>query len=156
GINSLAWNFDGNYLALGDGAGRVGIWDTTSGKLIAEWVASTGNTIHALAWSPDGAKIANATTNWGVQVWDVKTKTEIFSTSRAMEDITWSPDATLLAGISQNEIQVWDAKTGTNIDTISEMGIYGNIAWNPNGNQLAYHGANGEPVIIPAPQVQTT
>src|SRR5262249_42126109 len=102
----------------------------------------------ALAWSPDGTRLASAIGD--VQVWDVATGQvlaryfpPLSSGVGTVKVIAWSPDGQYLAGTlasrDLNEVCLWEAGTGTLVRTwpISTQ----TIAWSPNSQYLATIGS---------------
>ncbi|MFV1969091.1 MAG: hypothetical protein ACC628_27025, partial [Pirellulaceae bacterium] len=59
-ITSLAWSRDGHFFALGTSAGEIEVVDAENGRRqFAEKIHGDG--VHALAWHPDGNRLACAT-----------------------------------------------------------------------------------------------
>jgi WD40 repeat protein len=85
--------------------------------------------ISAVAWSPDGKRIASASGNiffgsgFGVQVWDAVTGVHIFTYRghRApVSTLAWSPDGKRIASASaslEKMVQVWDVSSGATLFT---------------------------------------
>ena len=69
--------------------------------------------VSALAWSPDGKRIASASRDKTVQVWDAQTGQHLFTYRGHSDDVNtvaWSPDGKYLAsGGRDNTVQVWSA-----------------------------------------------
>ena len=77
--------------------------------------------VNWLAWSPDGKRIASASRDTTVQVWDAATGHRLL-TYRGHTDevfgVAWSPEGKRLASASADGIvQVWDAQTGRTLLT---------------------------------------
>ena len=66
----LAFSPDGQLVAASNGA-RITIWDVADPQLVAE-LDSDADTIHALAFSPDGATLASAAADGTLALWQVK------------------------------------------------------------------------------------
>jgi WD40 repeat protein/serine/threonine protein kinase/tetratricopeptide (TPR) repeat protein len=106
---------DGRLAAAGDQAGRLVIWDTTTGRrlhadgLVGQW--------YRLAFSPDGRRLA-AVDRQQVKVWDVASGKEVL-TLRGLPPrptdggfnptLAWSPDGRWLAATNyEGGVDVWD------------------------------------------------
>ena len=68
---NVRWSKDGNMLASASDALRI--W-TKKGELIAEGPSSEDEIVWGLGWNSTGTRIATATFNGTVQVWDNKAK----------------------------------------------------------------------------------
>ena len=105
--------------------------------------------VTALAWSPDGTRIASC--SWGdniIRLWDVVTGNTLFTYhghSDCVNAVVWSPDGTRVAsGGSDKTVQVWDAVTGCIIFTYREhFGCVCAVAWSPDGTLIASAGNDG-------------
>ncbi|MFJ5262111.1 hypothetical protein ACIQAC_16765 [Streptomyces sp. NPDC088387] len=56
-VSALAFSPDGKILAVGFEDGFTSLWDTTSHQRIGSPLPSAGDTVRALAFSPDGSKL---------------------------------------------------------------------------------------------------
>ena len=72
--------------------------------------------VRALDWSPDGHRIASASQDGSLKVWDPLNGDELLSLANDTQPQTavkWSSDGTrLTAGDNKGQIQVWDASAG--------------------------------------------
>ena len=70
--------------------------------------------VHAVAWSPDGTRIASCSWDTTVQVWDATTGDTLFTYrghSLEVNALAWSPDSTRIAsGGNDNAVQIWQAE----------------------------------------------
>ncbi len=102
--------------------------------------------VSSVAWSPDGTRIASVGWDSTIQVWNAKDAQHLLTYRNHPDatDVAWSPDNTRLASAGNNfTIQVWNASTGQQIWThqdVSENTVGANIAWSPNGKQIATYG----------------
>ena len=100
------------------------------------------NAITAVAWSPDGKRIASASYDRTVQVWDAVTG-HLFVTYRGHRNwvsaIAWSPDGKYIASASfDRTVQVWGAATGRRLLTYyGHTDTVASVAWSPDGSRLA-------------------
>ncbi|SEL91110.1 nSTAND1 domain-containing NTPase [Rhodococcus maanshanensis] len=81
-IENLAFSPDGSIVAAGgrtvglgsvSGGSPVRLWDTGTGELIATPVVGDYGRIRALAFSPDGQRIATGSDDNSVRLWDART-----------------------------------------------------------------------------------
>ena len=52
------------------------MWDANTGREVAT-LAAHGGVAHSCAWSPDGTRLASASDDTTVQIWDVTTGREV-------------------------------------------------------------------------------
>ncbi|KAF8591398.1 WD40 repeat-like protein [Ramaria rubella] len=83
------------------------------------------NCVTAISFSPDGKKLASASWDKTLRLWDVKTGTAIGSAlkghSSLVEAVVFSPDGRKLASASyDNTVQLWDVETATAIGSALE------------------------------------
>ena len=143
-IGSLAFSPDGTRLAVGLGMptmsvgdyGRqaVKVWDPRTGNEVDMWEAHS-NTIAGLAFAPDGGRLATASHDGTVKLWEAGTWRELRSwtagsisgrrtragdptagsspRSPGFESVAFSPDGcSLAAGLEDGTVVVWDLATG--------------------------------------------
>lgn len=141
----LAYSPDGKSLAVASGTpgslGEVRLIDTgnpTAGGKVLDRIADV---MLAVAFSPDGAKLAAGGADNAVRVYDVASgKRELLIEQHAdwITDVAFSPDGTRLASASRDKsARVFDAKTGAVQAAYlnQEETIFG-VAWAEDGNTV--------------------
>jgi eukaryotic-like serine/threonine-protein kinase len=99
--------------------------------------------VMSVAFSPDGLRLAFATVDGPVRVWDVGTGQETFTLkghTKYVISVTFSPDGHRLASASADgTVKVWDAATGQETLTIRchTDDVYC-VAFSPDGRRLAW------------------
>jgi WD40 repeat protein len=116
----------------------------------------------AVAWSPDGRRIASGGMGTTVQVWDATTGEALFTYRGHLScvyTLAWSPDSTRIASVAgDTTIHIWNATTG---DVFVAEDLHSDpvnaVAWSPDGRRIA-SGDSGHRVCIwdPAPDPEST
>ncbi len=95
-----------------------------------------------VAWSHDGKRIASASYDHTVQVWDATNGDYIYTYRGHNQRVTcvaWSPDGTSIAsGGDDHTVQVWDATNGDHIYTYrGHSDNVHSVAWSPDSLRIA-------------------
>jgi len=103
--------------------------------------------VNALAWSPDGRRIASVGNDKTMQVWDVANGKLGFihrNPASSLNAVAWSPDGRYLAaGGNDKMVQVWDANTRRLLCTYTgHTGYVMALAWSPDGKMMASAGVD--------------
>src|SRR5437588_234789 len=98
--------------------------------------------ISGVVWSPDGKRIASASGDGTVQVWDALNGSHVLTYRGHSSDalsVGWSPDGKYLAsGGLDTTVQVWNATTGAHILTYrGHTDAVFAVAWSPDGIRIA-------------------
>jgi serine/threonine protein kinase len=154
-VYAVAFSPDGSLLASGNGDndpsagsndGGVQLWDIASRTMTAN-LTSTNSGPGSLAFSPDGATLANVNGSGSITLWHVaaRTGTATFtSASYAAKCVAFSPDGTTLAsGNNDGTITLWDVATRTRAATLptGANAVVHSVAFSPDGTTLACGGA---------------
>ena len=98
--------------------------------------------IISINWSPDGTRIASASWDGTVRIWDVHSSTclhTLIDHTDWFRSATWSPDGKHLASASRNgTVRIWNVHTGTCLHTlIGHTDLVLTAKWSPDGTQIA-------------------
>ncbi len=164
-ISSLAVSPDGRRIAVGRDSGAVNgphglvfdpglgaaplrLLDRESGRAI--WTMSAhSDRVGALAFSPDGLRIASSSLNEGIaKIWDATTGRElaVLKGHGGLCAIRFSPDGRWLAtsGFNDGLVKLWDAASGREVHTLRRhSGPVLALAFSPDSRRLASTGADG-------------
>jgi WD40 repeat protein len=148
---SLVFSPDGMRLACGwDNA--VLIWDWSPqcpGDKTAPAVVLEGHTrpVRDQAFSPDGKRLATASDDETVRIWDAATGQELLRFDsprdgipgyRGIGCLAFSPDGQRLAGGKAQNLVIWDAATGKELHYLRwHSGTIESLAFSPDGKTLA-------------------
>ena len=115
-------------------------WSLADGARLWQGSERHEDTIWQLAWSPDGSRIASASDDRAVRVWDAPAATCFFVATRdggSARGVAWSPDGSRLAIVGLGErLQIVDGTTGAAVArfTVNQLRA---VAWSPDGRRLA-------------------
>ncbi|KAJ5631651.1 uncharacterized protein N7484_011751 [Penicillium longicatenatum] len=93
-----------------------------------------------IAWSQDGSRLASASLDRTVMIWDPATGHSISFKGHndSVNSIAWSPDGSRLASASSDAmVKIWDPATGHSISLEGHSDWVNPIAWSQDGNKLA-------------------
>lgn len=98
--------------------------------------------VSAVAWSPDGKRIASASGDHTVQVEDAVGGGHVLTFRGHASDVaclSWSPDGKyIVSGSIDGTILVWDATSGNRIYTYDgHSDAVFDVAWSPDGSRIA-------------------
>jgi WD40 repeat protein/tRNA A-37 threonylcarbamoyl transferase component Bud32 len=147
-MRGLVFSPDGRHLAGGCGRrpGAVVVLDVVAGK---EARAFQGHEkqIGAVAYAPDGMRLASLSLDNTVRIWDTATGKAIHTLQLAagpsrvvdLRGVAYSADGKRLAATAPNEpVKVWDAATGKELHDFHDSAS--TVAFSPDARRLASAG----------------
>ncbi len=124
---ALVFSPDGKVLASAGDKWRV--WDVATGKLIRAGGGGEKSSVHVVAFSADGKRLATATFDNRARVWDVGTGKELLvleGHTRPVYAIAFAPDGSVITTADpEGVVRVWDAATGKAKATFTEANASG-------------------------------
>jgi WD40 repeat protein len=124
------------------------LFNPADGALIRD-VMTTSDSVFAVAFSPDGKRLATCSADRTIRVFSVETGAqELLIEDHAdwVMDIAWSPDGAKLASASRDKTsKLFDAKTGDSLVTFPAHNevVYG-VAFSPDGAQVLTSGRDNK------------
>jgi eukaryotic-like serine/threonine-protein kinase len=121
--------------------GEIAIYDIKTGKLTKS-IKGHGEPIEAMAFHPDGKKLATASNDGTAKVWNLGDGKELFTLkghTGPVASIAYSADGKLIAtGGDDKTVKLWNADDGKEIKTLKGPARrVGTVAFTKDGKYLA-------------------
>jgi WD40 repeat protein len=140
----IAYDGQGNYLALRDGQG-VKVLAVATGRLVTA-LADPTNFFGPVVYSPDGQYLAAGNQMGVVTIWEVKSgrvRHRLTGHTDIVTGLAYSPDGRRLASCSHDRsVKVWEVGAGEELLTLSGTGAFHCVGFSPRGEYL-FAGADG-------------
>jgi hypothetical protein len=130
----------------------VKVWDAKSGAELATLRGHTQQYVLSVAYSPDGSRLATASSDNTVKVWDARSGTEIATLRGHTGEVTsvaYSRDSSRLATASYDQtVKVWDARSRTEVATIrGHTNWVTSVAYSSDGSRLLSTDTDGKSLV---------
>ena len=151
---------DSKWIASGTGEfgnahkGEVKLWDADTGKLVRD-LQTEGGAITGLAFNADGTRLAAATGDKMIKVWDpasgelvhkmpTQRKVTGISYSSAANQLAWCTEYNTSAGNSAGDVVIMDMATSKYIGgATGYLGRLNGVSFSPDGKRIAACGDMG-------------
>jgi len=141
----VAFSPDGKTLAGGGVGLPATLWDTTSGRKLAEFPGKSGS-VGCLVFAPEGDSLTFKSEDGRIRSWHFVKKPEPISQLAGHKAEVWglayTPDGTtLISSGDDHSIKLWDTRDGGLLSTLKgHCALVASLATSPNGKLLASAG----------------
>ncbi|HEY7308498.1 MAG TPA: sigma-70 family RNA polymerase sigma factor [Gemmataceae bacterium] len=144
-VGQAVFSPDGKTLAVPRGTwgqpGWIALWDLSSGKELGT-LTGHKNTVSALAFSPDGKKLASCSSRDAtIRLWDLDSRKELrqaLSLPSVQYHLAFSPDGKTLFSSGANQVRLWDVAAWRERQVAQgPNALIGAFAFSPDGRRAA-------------------
>ena len=141
-IRTLVFSPDGRMLVSTSGDKTVKLWDVSTGRELRTLEgASISLAVSAVAFSPDGKKLASSDESV-IKLWDFDAGRELLTLAGRVEtvnSVAFSPDGkTMASGGNEPTVKLWDVATGQQVRVLAGgRFVVGSVVFSPDGKILA-------------------
>jgi eukaryotic-like serine/threonine-protein kinase len=151
----LSWSPDEKYLAVCKGIidHAVVIYEVATWNIIYTYQDHT-DSVHVVAWSPDGQYIASGSKDTTIRIWEpLSGQTRLIYKEHHgdIAALSWSNDSTKIVSSAQDYVvQTWETATGNTLHThqYPSQAPMGKVAWSHNNKLIAAYPGTGSVDIL--------
>jgi WD40 repeat protein len=139
----ISFSLDGQWLYSGS-SNRIQIWNTRTGAAVREHTLQHSDMVNCLSFSPDGLRVATASSNNTIQLWDTESGAGVGAPlvghTSSIQCLSFSPDGQSIASASEDWIiRLWNRETGAAVgEPLSgHTDLIRSLSFSPNGQILA-------------------
>ena len=110
-LHALEFESSGRWLAAGYSDGVIRILDGATFQPVAKLEGHTSK-VRGVAWSPDGMRLASASQDLSLKIWDVANRelAASFPTAGVLHAVRWRADGKAVAALGLDRVlHIWDA-----------------------------------------------
>ncbi len=166
GIKACAFSPDGDYVVSAGGNralnGFIEVWDPSRKSSLLRQSTNTTK-VFRCEFSPDGTKVASATVEGSLKLWDAESGEELLTledyqgrikvNQRALpyrRTCAFSPDGKrIVSAYDPEELKVWDTRTGALLFTMPiKEGTIESFNYSPDGMRIVSQSSYSNPLSI--------
>ena len=143
GALSVDWCPDNVHLTVGYTSGCVRLWNADTGERVVGFLPGHNKRTNSVSCSPDGLRIASASNDKEIRIWDVENETcerrIKASIGLGVFCVKYISDNRVISGGADRSIRIWNAENGrceTVMAGVTGLGIY-DVVFSPDGSLVA-------------------